>query len=62
MAAKARILANSITKDIELACNAWCNISAEEAMRIAVKTETAAGGSFTGWLLQMETEIMNSNN
>ena len=57
MAAKARILANSVTKDIELACNAWCDLSAQDAMHMAVKTETSAGSSFTTWLLQMETEM-----
>lgn len=61
MAAKARIHANSITKDIELACNAWCNLSAQQATRLMVKTEASANDSFNAWLLQMETEIKNSN-
>jgi len=61
MAAKARILANSITKDIDHACKAWCNLSAEEATRIAIKTEGTSGGSFPLWLSQMETEMMKSN-
>lgn len=58
MVAKARIHANSITKDIELVCNIWCNLNAQQAMSITVKTEASADSSFTKWLLQMETELV----
>jgi hypothetical protein len=39
MAAKARIQTHSTTKDIELACQVWCQLSAQEAMLLAVNSE-----------------------
>ena len=59
MVAKSRTLANSITKDVELSCNTWCNLSTQEAMQLTIKTESA-NNSFTAWLQLMESEIMNS--
>ena len=59
MVAKSRTLANSITKDVELACNTWCNLSTQEAMQLTIKTESV-DNSFAAWLLLMEFEIVNS--
>lgn len=60
MVAKSRSLANTVTKDIELACNVWCHLSAHKAMVLAVKAESG-GDSFESFLSQMEKYIMNAH-
>lgn len=60
MVAKSRTHANSITKDIELACNVWYNLSVQGAMLLAVKTESSAD-SFESFISKMETEIAGAN-
>src|ERR1044071_7369080 len=42
MVAKSRTHANSITKDIELACNVWCNLSVQDPTLLAFKEESSA--------------------
>ncbi|MBK5286721.1 MAG: DUF1702 family protein [Bacteroidia bacterium] len=60
MVAKSRTHANIITKDVELACNVWCNLSVQGAMFLAVKAESSAD-SFESFISQLETEVANAN-
>ena len=57
MVAKTRIHANCITKDSELACNVWCNLSAEKASQIINKCDSSCNESLIEWLSLMESEI-----
>jgi enediyne biosynthesis protein E3 len=61
LAARARVQANAITSDIELACRIWCNLSAQEALLLSVKAEPAShentNASYAQWLLQIEKAL-----
>ena len=61
LAARARILANSLTEDMEMVCRAWCNCSAEEAMMLTIKTEPSFAqdpeDAFKIWMSKMELEL-----
>ena len=61
LAARSRIHANSLTQDAELACSAWCNCSAEQAINLTIKTEPSFSdnpeGAFKTWISKMEFEL-----
>ncbi len=57
MTANSRIHADCNTKDIELACDVFNNISATEAMKIVEKNKTMPNISFNNFILQMEQDL-----
>ncbi len=61
LAAKARVQANAINNDIELACRTWCNISAQEAMLLTIEAEPSSSlnsnDSYALWLSQIEQKL-----
>jgi hypothetical protein len=61
MVAKSRILAGSVTEDIEKTCNVFGNLSAKKAMEITEKADSEAGNSFDKWLTIMERELTNAS-
>lgn len=61
LAARARVQANAITGDVELACRIWCHISAQEAMLFTVEAEPSSSlnpnDSYALWLSQIKQKI-----
>jgi hypothetical protein len=65
LAARARVQANAITKDIELACRIWCHSSVQEAMLFTVGAEpdssVNANDCYFLWLSQIEKKLLLSH-
>lgn len=59
MVAKSRIEAGSDTKNLEIACDLFCNVSAKEAMELTLKADEKAADSFDNWLSLMENEMVS---
>ncbi len=65
LATKNRMQANALTKDIELTCKTWCNLTADEAMELANKAEqnidVDRGDIFEICISNIEKELFHHN-
>lgn len=61
LAARARVQADAITNDVDLACRTWCHMSAQEAMLLTVEAEPSSSlnsnDSYALWLSQIEQKL-----
>lgn len=57
MVAKTRVQSGGINKDIELACEIFCNLSKVGAAQLVINAEKSAEGSYDRWLSLMETSL-----
>jgi len=65
LAARARVQANAITHDVELACRIWCRSSAQEALLLTIEAEpdssVNANEAYFLWLTQIENKLLLSH-
>ncbi len=63
LVSRSRIQANTLTPDVELACRIFCNLSAEEALLLTVRSEPDAlidvDDAYERWISNIETELMS---
>ncbi|MEO7989886.1 MAG: DUF1702 family protein [Chryseolinea sp.] len=59
--AKSRILTNSVTKDSEMTCSIWCNLSVLQARTIAEEPPYAIipEDAYKQWLRKMEAQLLH---